>query len=250
MSTIAIIPVSGVPEVSPGDHLDALLLDAIDRLRVGLKNGDVLVVCQKIVSKAQGRIVDLKTVAPSAFAQRIGAQWDKDPRLVEVVLRESRRIVRMKDGVVISETGPGWVCANAGVDTSNSPGDDIVVLLPQDADGAARELRTAIMERRGVEVAVVVTDTFGRPWREGLVEFALGVAGLDPLLDLRGNPDRQGMELRHTVVAVADELASAAGLVMEKGAGIPAVIVRGYKHRPHPGGAHKLIRPPDKDLFR
>ncbi len=250
MSTIALIPIASMPQVLPGDDLCSLILEAIDRLRVGLKNGDILVVCQKVVSKAEGRIVDLKTVNPSPFAQEIARQWDKDARLVEVVLRESHRIVRMKDGVVITETGPGWVCANSGVDTSNSLDEDVVVLLPQDPDATARNLHITLKERRGREVGVIITDTFGRPWREGLVEFAIGVAGLDPLLDLRGTSDLRGHELHHTVVAVADELAAAAGLLMEKGSGVPAVLIRGYRYRPHPGGAQKLIRPPEKDLFR
>lgn len=250
MSAIAIIPVPDIPPVKPGDNLPALLLEAIDRSRVGLKNGDILVVCQKIVSKAEGRVVDLKTVEPSPFAQEIAAQWEKDARLVEVVLRESHRIVRMKNGVIITETGPGWVCANSGVDESNSLGEDLAILLPRDPDASARELRLTIKERRSVEVGVIITDTFGRPWRDGLVEFAIGVAGLDPLLDLRGRYDLRGRELHHTVVAVADELAAAAGLVMEKGAGVPAVIIRGYKYAQHEGDAKKLIRPSENDLFR
>jgi coenzyme F420-0:L-glutamate ligase/coenzyme F420-1:gamma-L-glutamate ligase len=250
MSTIAIIPVPDIPQVKPGDNLPALLLEAIDRSRVGLKSGDILVVCQKIVSKAEGRVVDLKTVEPSPFAQEIARQWEKDARLVEVVLRESHRIVRMKNGVVITETGPGWVCANSGVDESNSLGEDLAILLPQDPDASATDLRITLKERRSVEVGVIITDTFGRPWRDGLVEFAIGVAGLDPLLDLRGKHDLQGRELHHTVVAVADELAAAAGLVMEKGAGVPAVIIRGYKYTQQEGNAKKLIRQPENDLFR
>ncbi len=250
MSTIAIIPIPGVPRVHPGDDLSALLLDAIDRAKVGLKTGDILVICQKVVSKAEGAVVDLKTVAPSPFARQIAAMWDKDPRVVEVVLRESRRIVRMKNGVVITETKQGWVCANAGVDESNSLGEDIAVVLPQDPDASARNIRVAIQERRGITIGVIITDTFGRPWRDGLVEFALGVSGLEPLLDLRGTTDLQGRELHHTVVAVADELAAAAGLVMEKGAGVPAVIIRGYRFIPAEGDGKKLIRPEEADVFR
>jgi coenzyme F420-0:L-glutamate ligase/coenzyme F420-1:gamma-L-glutamate ligase len=250
MSTIAIIPVPDIPQVKPGDNLAALLLEAIDRSRVGLKSGDILVLCQKIVSKAEGRVVDLKTVEPSPFAQEIARQWEKDARMVEVVLRESHRIVRMKNGVVITETGPGWVCANSGVDESNSLAEDIAILLPQDPDASARELRITIRERRSVEVAVIITDTFGRPWRDGLVEFAIGVAGFDPLLDLRGGYDLLGRELHHTVVAVADELAAAAGLVMEKSAAVPAVIIRGYQYAQQEGNAKKLIRPAENDLFR
>lgn len=250
MSTIAIIPIPNLPLIFPGDDLPSLLLEAIDRAKVGLKSGDILVVCQKIVSKAEGAVVDLKTVEPSPFAQQIAAMWDKDPRLVEVVLRESRRIVRMKNGVVITETKHGWVCANAGVDASNSLGDDIVIVLPKDPDASARTIRTTIEARRGITIGVIITDTFGRPWRDGLVEFALGVSGFEPLLDLRGSSDLQGHELHHTVVAVADELAAAAGLVMEKGAAVPAVVIRGYRFLPAEGTAKTLIRPAEADLFR
>jgi coenzyme F420-0:L-glutamate ligase/coenzyme F420-1:gamma-L-glutamate ligase len=250
MSTIAIIPIPGIPQVRPGDDLPSVLLDAIDQAKVGLKSGDILVMCQKIVSKAEGAVVDLKTVEPSPFARQIASQWEKDPRVVEVVLRQSSRIIRMKNGVVITETKQGWVCANSGVDESNSLGDDIAIVLPEDPDASARAIRIAIQERRGITIGVVITDTFGRPWRDGLVEFALGVSGFEPLLDLRGSTDLQGRELHHTVVAVADELAAAAGLVMEKGAAVPAVIIRGYRYIPAEGDGKKLIRPADADLFR
>lgn len=250
MSTLAIIPIPSIPQIHPGDDLPSLLLDAIDRAKVGLKNGDIVVMCQKIVSKAEGAIVDLKTIEPSPFAQQIAAMWEKDPRVVEVVLRESSRIVRMKNGVMITETKQGWVCANSGVDESNSLAEDIVIVLPKDPDASARNLRIAIQERRGVTIGVIITDTFGRPWRDGLVEFALGVSGFEPLLDLRGTYDLQGRELHHTVVAVADELAAAAGLVMEKGAAVPAVIIRGYQFIPAESDGKKLIRPADADLFR
>lgn len=250
MSTIAIIPIPDIPPIHPGDDLPSLLLDAIDQAKVGLKSGDLLVICQKIVSKAEGAVLDLKTVEPSAFAHQIAAMWEKDPRMVEVVLRESSRIIRMKDGVVITETKQGWVCANAGVDESNSLGDDIVIMLPKDPDTSARNIRITIQERRGITLGVIITDTFGRPWRDGLVEFALGVSGFEPLLDLRGTQDLQGRELHHTVVAVADELAAAAGLVMEKGSGVPAVIIRGYRYIPAEGDGKKLLRPAQADLFR
>jgi coenzyme F420-0:L-glutamate ligase/coenzyme F420-1:gamma-L-glutamate ligase len=250
MSTIAIIPIPGIPQVQPGDDLPSVLLAAIDQAKVGLKSGDILIICQKIVSKAEGAIVDLKTITPSPFAQQIAIQWEKDPRVVEVVLRESSRIIRMKNGVVITETKHGWVCANSGVDESNSLDDDIVIVLPKDPDASARSIRIAIQERRGITIGLIITDTFGRPWRDGLVEFALGVSGFEPLLDLRGSHDLRGRELHHTVVAVADELAAAAGLVMEKGAGVPAVIIRGYRFIAAEGDSKKLIRPADADLFR
>lgn len=250
MNTIAIIPVPGVPQIRPGDDLPALLLAAIDAAKVGLKDGDILVLCQKIVSKAEGAVVDLGTVTPSAFARQIADMWDKDPRMVEVVLNESSRIVRMKNGVVITESKHGWVCANSGVDASNTLADDVVILLPKDPDASARRLRLAIQRERGTSIGIIITDTFGRPWRDGLVEFALGVSGLDPLDDQRGEEDLQGRELHHTVIAVADELAAAAGLLMEKSAAMPAVIVRGYRYTPADVGSESLKRPADADLFR
>ena len=250
MSTIALIPIPDIPQIQPGDDLVSILLDAIDRSKVGLKNGDILVMCQKIVSKAEGAVVDLKTVEPSDFAHQIADQWEKDPRIVEVVLRESNRIVMMKNGVVITETKRGWVCANSGVDASNTLADDIVIVLPEDPDKSAKDMRIAIQERRNISIGIVITDTFGRPWRDGLVEFALGVSGFEGLLDLRGGEDLQGRELSHTVISVADELACAAGLLMEKSAAVPAVIVRGYKYMPAEGNGQILIRPAEADLFR
>ncbi len=250
MSTIALIPIPDIPQIQPGDDLVSILLDAIDRSKVGLKDGDILVMCQKIVSKAEGAVVDLKTVEPSDFAHQIADQWEKDPRIVEVVLRESNRIVMMKNGVVITETKRGWVCANSGVDASNTLADDIVIVLPEDPDKSAKNMRIAIQERHNISIGIVITDTFGRPWRDGLVEFALGVSGFEGLLDLRGGEDLQGRELSHTVISVADELACAAGLLMEKSAAVPAVIVRGYKYIPAEGNGQVLIRPAEADLFR
>ena len=250
MSTIAIIPIPGVPQIQPGDDLPSLLLEAIDSAKVGLKDGDILVMCQKIVSKAEGAVLDLKTVTPSPFAEQIAEMWEKDPRMVEVVLTESSRIVRMKNGVIVTETKHGWVCANSGVDASNTIAEDVVILLPKDPDASARHIRIAIQERRSISIGVIITDTFGRPWRDGLVEFAIGVSGLDPLDDQRGEEDLQGRELHHTVVAVADELAAAAGLLMEKSAAMPAIIIRGYKFKPAEVGSETLKRPADADLFR
>lgn len=250
MSPISIIPIPGVPQIHPGDDLTALLLKAIDDADIGVKDGDVLVICQKVVSKAEGAVIDLKAIEPSPFSQQIAGLWEKDPRMMEVVLRESSRIVRMKNGVVITETKHGWVCANSGVDASNSYGDDIVIILPKDPDASARRIRDTIKAQRNATVAVIITDTFGRPWRDGLVEFTLGVAGIDPLLDLRGQSDLQGRELHHTVVAVADELAAAAGLLMEKNAAMPAVLIRGYRYAPVESDSKKLIRPAEADLFR
>jgi coenzyme F420-0:L-glutamate ligase/coenzyme F420-1:gamma-L-glutamate ligase len=249
--TIAVIPVPGLPMIQPGDDLPALLGDAIDAARVGLKAADVVAVCQKVVSKAEGAVVRLDDVTASPFAMHLAAQTEsgKDPRAVEVILREAKRIVRMDRGHLICETRHGWVCANAGVDESNGVAEGVVTLLPRDADASAARLREHLAARFGVEVAVVVTDTFGRPWREGLVEVALGCAGMDPLYDLRGRADLGGRELHHTVVALADEVAAAAGMVMEKDSGVAAAIVRGVRFTPG-GGASRLVRKPEFDLFR
>ena len=250
--TIAVIPVPGLPMIEPGAPLDALLGDAIDAARVGLKPQDVVVVCQKVVSKAEGAIVTLAEVTPSPLAERLAAQTqDKDPRAVEVVLRQTKRIVRNDRGHLIVETTHGWVCANAGVDESNGVADGILTLLPEDADASAERLRASLAGRFGVELAVVITDTFGRPWREGLVEVAIGCAGMEPLLDLRGRADLQGRTLHHTIVALADEVAAAAGLVMEKDSRVAAAIVRGVRYTPgRTGAASALVRRGEFDLFR
>jgi len=243
--------VPGLPIIRTGADLVELVAEAAESAALSLRNGDILVVCQKVVSKAEGRIAELDTITPSPFALQIAAQTDgKDPRIIEVILRESRRIVRMDRGHLIVETGQGFVCANAGVDESNSESPDTVILLPVDPDASAQRLREGLRARGGVDLAVLVTDTFGRPWREGLVDFALGVAGMEALLDLRGETDMNGRTLHHTVMAQADALAAAAGLLMRKGAGIPAVIVRGYDFPPAPGSAKPLLRDRQLDLFR
>lgn len=246
---IQVIGLEGLPEVRPGDDLVALLLGALAAEGLALQDGDILVLTQKIVSKAEGRLISLSEIEPSAFAHTIAHRMGKDPRVIEVILREARRIVRMDRQVLIVETPHGFVCANAGVDRSNV-GEGRVALLPQDPDASARAIRREIKRRAGVEVAVLITDTFGRPWREGLTEVAIGVAGLAPLRDYRGQCDRFGVPLQATVVAIADELACAAGLVMEKLAGIPAAIIRGYAYEPQEGAASALVRPPERDLFR
>ncbi|HXQ24608.1 MAG TPA: coenzyme F420-0:L-glutamate ligase [Candidatus Acidoferrales bacterium] len=249
--TIRITPITGIPSVQPGDDLAALLSSAFDYNALRLTTGDIVVVCQKVVSKAEGRIARLSEVTASPFAHQLAAQTaGKDPRIIEVILRETNRIVRMDRGHLIVETGPGWVCANAGVDESNSLGPDIVILLPTDPDASAARLRAALRKRTGATVAVLITDTFGRPWREGLVDFALGLAGMEAQLDLRGQHDLSGRELHHTVMAQADALAAAAGLAMRKGDGIPAVLVRGYQFASVDGNAKSLIRAREFDLFR
>lgn len=249
--SFSVTPVSGMPLIRPGDDLPSLLCDALERLALRPANGDVIVVCQKVVSKSEGRVVDLRTVDPSPAAHQVARSLPgKDPRIIEIILRETTQIVRLDGGRLIVETGPGWVCANAGVDESNSGDPDTVVLLPRDPDASAARIVSAVETRFQARVAAIVTDTFGRPWREGLVDFALGVAGIDPLLDLRGRRDLDGRELHHTVIAHADALAAAAGLVMPKGGGVPAAVIRGYAFTPAPGGGAALIRPRANDLFR
>jgi coenzyme F420-0:L-glutamate ligase / coenzyme F420-1:gamma-L-glutamate ligase len=245
---IRIVPLQGIPLVRPGDDLSALIILAARHADVSLSNG-VLVVCQKTVSKAEGRIVDLATIEPSEEAQRIATEDHRDPRHVEVILRESARIVKHGRGILICETQHGFVCANAGVDLSNAPCSDHAVLLPRDPDASARRLRQALMARGGGPLGVIVSDTFGRPWREGLVDVALGCAGFAPIEDLRGQPDLVGRTLEVTATATADQLAAAAGLLMVKDAGIPAVWIDGIDLRGD-GHARELLRNPSHDLFR
>jgi len=248
---VHVLPVRGLPEVRPGDDVAALLLaGAADAPVRGLRDGDVLVVTHKIVAKAEGCVVDLRTVEPSAFARSIAERWDKDARQVEMVLRESARIVRMDHGVIICETRHGFVCANAGIDRSNAGADEVVLTLPRDPDLSARTICEAVRERTGLQVAVVVSDTFGQVWRQGLLNVAIGCAGLRPLRDERERVDAQGYVLRASVLAVADEVAAAAEMVMGKLDGIPAAVVRGLAYERGEGSARELIRPPEQDMFR
>jgi coenzyme F420-0:L-glutamate ligase / coenzyme F420-1:gamma-L-glutamate ligase len=250
VSRVELVAIAGLPAVRPGDDLAQLIDAAAVDQHTALADG-VLVVCQKIVSKAEGRIVPLAGIEPSDEARRIAAEDGKDPRHIELVLRESVRIVRRGHRTLITETRHGFVCANSGVDLSNAPEADTAVLLPLDPDASARALRAGLEKRGHGPLAVIVSDTFGRPWREGLVEVALGCAGMDPLLDLRGRADLAGRELHHTVVALADEVAAAAGLVMEKDSAVAAAIVRGVRYTRAPGGAAaRLVRKPEFDLFR
>lgn len=252
---LRIVGLGGIPEVKPGDDLPALIADAIERAGTGLEAGDVLVVTHKIVSKAEGRLVDLRTIEPSDMARRWAERYGKDPRQVEVVLRESARIVRMDRGVLIAETKHGFICANAAVDASNvAP--DTVCLLPEHPDQSAARLREAIGARFGFTASdapgVIVSDSFGRPWRQGIVNVAVGVAGLAPLADYRGQYDAAGYELHVSVLAVADELAAAAELVMNKLDARPVALIRGYTPptaTPH-GTGQDLVLDPARDLFR
>ena len=246
---LEIFAVSGLPEIAAGAALGPLLCRAVSEQHGSFADGDVLVVAQKIISKAEGRLVDLSKVQPSSYACAVAQSFCKDARIVEIVLRESRRIVRMDAGVIVVETRHGLVCANAGVDSSNVP-EGFVSLLPADPDASARRLRADLAHDTGRSIAVIISDTFGRPWREGLTNVAIGVAGLHPLLDYRGQRDEHGHMLTATVIAAADELASAAELVMGKTARRPAAIIRNYPWTPAEGAASELIRPRDKDLFR
>jgi coenzyme F420-0:L-glutamate ligase/coenzyme F420-1:gamma-L-glutamate ligase len=245
---IRLVPLPGIPLVAEGDDLAGLVLDAAARAGVQLARGH-LVVAQKVVSKAEGRVVDLASVEPSEEARRIAAADEKDPRHIEVVLRESVRVVRHGHRVLICETRHGFVCANAGVDLSNAPDVEQAVLLPLDPDASAERLRAGLLERGAGPLGVIVTDTFGRPWREGLVDVAIGCAGLSPVEDWRGGQDLAGRELVVTTTATADQLAAAAGLLMGKDAGLPAVWVEG-----HPlvgeGRLRDILRDPSTDLFR
>jgi coenzyme F420-0:L-glutamate ligase / coenzyme F420-1:gamma-L-glutamate ligase len=227
--SIQVVPLEGIPEVQPGDDLAGLLADAVERAG-GLAGGDVVVVSQKVVSKAEGRL-------------------ERTDDHLAVILREARAVRRRRGDFVIAETAHGFVCASAGVDRSNTPGDDWIVLLPRDPDASATALREALAARFGAAPAVIVTDSFGRAWRQGTTDVAIGVAGMRPLLDLRGEKDTRGRPLEATVIAVADELAGAAELVMGKASGVPAALIRGYAAPPGEGSARELIMPPERDLF-
>ena len=246
MTELRVVSLDGIPEIRPGDDLGALVAGAARRAG-GLDDGDVVVVAQKAVSKAEGRVVRLADVTPSAFATSIAS--DHDARHVEVVLGEAARIVRMRPPFLIAETRHGLVCASAGVDASNAPGRGTVVLLPLDPDASAARLRARLGGEFGVEIGVVVTDSFGRPWRQGTTGVAIGAAGITTLLDLTGTRDAAGYELRATAIAVADEIAGAAELIMRKTAGVPAALVRGLALA-GPGTAADLVMSAERDLFR
>ncbi|PYM19791.1 MAG: coenzyme F420-0:L-glutamate ligase [Candidatus Rokuibacteriota bacterium] len=244
-----VIAVEGLPEVRPGDDVSRLIVEAAERQDTAIVERDVLVVGQKIVSKAEGRLVRLDDVTPSPVSVSLAAGIGRDPRLVEVVLRESRRIVRMDKTVLITETHHGWVCANAGVDQSNVDA-DWVALLPEDPDRSARDIRDRVRALTGADVAVIIADTFGRPWREGLTNIAIGLAGLAPLRSYLGERDPAGRPLQATVLALADEVAGAAELVMGKLDRIPVAILRGLVFAASEEGSKPLLRDPARDLFR
>jgi coenzyme F420-0:L-glutamate ligase/coenzyme F420-1:gamma-L-glutamate ligase len=231
VNAVTIVPLTWIPEVREGDDLGTLLADAVERAG-GLEPDDVVVVTQKVVSKAEGRVARVP-----------------DGRQLATILAEARRVRRRRGDFVIAETRHGFVCASAGVDRSNTPGDDWVVLLPEDPDASARRIREALAGRFGIAPPVIVTDSFGRAWRQGTTDVAVGVAGMQPLLDLRGQPDARGRPLEATMIAVADELAGAAELVMGKASQVPAALVRGYRVPEGDGSARELVMPPERDLF-
>jgi coenzyme F420-0:L-glutamate ligase/coenzyme F420-1:gamma-L-glutamate ligase len=246
---LLLFAVPGIPDITPGADIGGLIAGAVFRSGRSVEPGDVIVVAQKIVSKAEGAIVRLDEVTPSTAATQWAADTGRDARLVEVILRESTRIVRMERGILIAETRHGFICANAGVDTSNvAPG--FVSLLPRDPDASADRLRVALSRAFGSPVAVIVSDTFGRAWREGVINVALGVSGLRPLLDYRGSADSYGRPLTSTVIALADELAGAAEVVTRKSAGTPVAIARGAAEWVGEGNGRMLVRDASRDLFR
>lgn len=247
---LQIVPVPFADEIRPGDSLLEKLLQALSHPKRKLKAGDVLVVKHKIVSKAEGQFVDLNTIQPSASSRAWARRYKLDARVTELALRESRKVVRRKRGVLITETRHDLICANSGVDVSNVDGGSQALLLPKDPDRSAARLHRGLRKHLRLSIPVIITDSFGRPWREGLTEVAIGIAGMHALRDYRGQRDAYGYPLRVSVEAVADELACAAGLVCGKLARIPVCIIRGFRYRPARGSARELIRPAAADLFR
>jgi len=248
-SEIRIVPITCLPEIQAGDQLAALIERALVDCGLRIRDSDILVLAQKVVSKAEGRLVPLAAIEPSRRAREWASEHGRDARVIELVFREAKQLIRAEQGVIITETRHGFICANAGIDTSNVP-PGCALLLPEDPDASAERLRAELGLRLGHDLGVIISDTFGRPWREGLVNVALGVAGLSPVTDYRGTPDAFGKCLKMTVIATADELAAAAELVMGKANRVPAVLIRGFEHEPAPGSGKELLRRADRDLFR
>ena len=248
---IRAVGIEGLPEVRAGDDLAGQIIDAAAAQGAPIEDGDVVVVTQKIVSKAEGRVMTIDEVEASPLAVAITEGHRRDPRHTEMILRESRRVVRMDRGVIISETYHGYICANAGIDASNIPGDNAICLLPVDPDASARRIRDTIRQRLGVDAAVLVSDTFGRPWRNGAINVSIGVAGFNPVVSYVGEFDPHGNELHTTTIAVADELAATAELVTGKLLGVPVALIKGYPYeRMEDADSRAIVRDPDKDLFR
>jgi coenzyme F420-0:L-glutamate ligase/coenzyme F420-1:gamma-L-glutamate ligase len=247
---IRLIAIPIKDEIIPGDSVVEKILASLQKTRTNLQPGDILVIKHKIVSKAEGCLVDLSTITPSAESVAWANQYNLDARVIELALRESKTVIRRRNGVLITETKHGFLCANSGIDLSNVDGGHRALLLPEDPDRSAAGLMQEIKKRMRLKIPVIITDSFGRPWREGLTEFAIGIAGLKPLRDDRGRRDPQGYKLKASVEAVADELACAAGLVCGKLNRAPACIVRGFRYAPGRGGVRELLRAPSHDLFR
>jgi coenzyme F420-0:L-glutamate ligase / coenzyme F420-1:gamma-L-glutamate ligase len=247
---LRIIPISLADEITIGDSLVETLLQVLHHNGLALKPGDILVVKHKIVSKSEGRVIDLATVTPSADSIVWAKKYNLDARVIELALRESRAVIRQKNGVLITETHHGFICANSGVDVSNVDGGHHALLLPSDPDRSARKLHRELKKRSGLDIPVLITDTFGRPWREGSVDFCIGIAGMKALRDDRGRRDPHGYTLQASLEAVADELACAAGLVCGKLNRTPACIIRGFRYEPVDGRTRDLLRPAASDLFR
>jgi len=246
---VSIIPLTGIPAIEPGSDLAQHIGDAVVA-SAGLKDRDIVVVCQKVVSKAEGRVVRLRDVVPREKALAFAKKYEKEASMIELAMAESTEILRMTDGHLITATAKGFVAANSGIDRSNQATSDEATLLPLDSDASASRLRKALFDRFGVDVAVVITDTFGRPWRLGQIDLAIGAAGMKVLDDHAGRIDWTGRVLEHTVIALADQVAAAAGMVMCKDRGIPAVLVRGFQYEPGEENAGNLVRPRAQDLFR
>jgi coenzyme F420-0:L-glutamate ligase/coenzyme F420-1:gamma-L-glutamate ligase len=247
---LQIIAIPVVGEINSGDSLAEKLLQSLRQRKLKFEPGDILIVKHKIISKAEGQIVDLVAITPSDDSQAWAEKYNLDPRVIELALREGRNIIRRKNGVLITETRHGFICANSGVDVSNVDGGHHALLLPSDPDRSARNLHRELKKRTALTIPVLITDTFGRPWREGLVDFCIGIAGMKPLRDDRGRRDPHGYKLHASLEAIADELAAAAGLVCGKLNRTPACIVRGFRHEPHRGRTRDLLRPAASDLFR
>jgi len=247
---VRLIPIRFADDIIPGASLADKLLAAVHRNRQRFQAGDILVVKHKIISKTEGRLVDLATIKPSAESTAWAERYDLDARVIELALRESRAVIRRQNGVLITETEHGFRCANSGIDVSNVDGGRTALLLPKDSDRSAANLRRTLRKRTGLAIPVIITDSFGRPWREGLTEFAIGIAGMQPLRDDRGRLDAKGYRLKASVEAIADELACAAGLVCGKLNRTPACIIRGFAFAPGRGGVKNLLRPGANDLFR
>lgn len=250
--SIEALGITGIPEVVRGDNIGQMIVDAAQLQGTPILDGDILIITQKIVSKAEGMLVSLATVMPSHFAKEYAERTGRDPRLIELVLRESRSIVRMdhERGVLITETNHGFICANAGIDQSNIPEDDTVCLLPKDPDLSANRLRIEIQKATGNKTAIIISDTFGRAWREGHVNFAIGIAGMNPLKDYRGTEDAHGRTLHVTTIALADELAATAELITAKAINVPVTLIRGLTYQLEAGSTTSLIRDRNRDMFR